>query len=429
MASVRYELIWGFFMNGKKVTIALIGSGLPLSVCAAFLAEKLQYLKPVIVAIQLPQEEREPDLAFAFAPFAESITPILRRQLAEASLQKIEIFTSNAPSGFAFNFAPYGVVSGAVTFSHAYQICRQHAADVSSYDSFLGVKPPPSPGIVYVRQHVAAEFQRLSVRKGVIYVPCESVSVALSDDHKKILAIETSTQQIIAADYFIDCSPDGVVMQCLQTKTAVSDQIIPLWSLTRRQCASASTTTAFALKFDRANVSCIGDHGGERHEKIYDFGGAATSSEYFEQAWLGNCVTIGCGFARIPEFIIDLDRLLERQLGTLSWLLGANSENTYSARHYNMLSMRHLNEAIDTVNLLLQASLDESLELTLSNRRRVALFQSSANTVKENNSLISENCWTGLLHAAGYSPRDTNAVSVATDPKRIIDLTKSLILR
>lgn len=414
-------------MKNKALTIALVGSGLQLSMCAAFLAEKLQFLKPVIVAIQLPEGERESQLGFAFPPFAEPAVPLLRRGLSESSLQEARIFTPASPHGFAFNFSPYGVVSDAITFQHAYQICRQHEADVPGYDSFLALTPPPSAGFLYVRQGVRAEYQFSAVRRGVVYVPTEQVVASLSDDAQRVLSVQTSAGQVLTADYFIDCSSEGVLMQRLQKRAALAEEIIPSWSVVQRHNPDAGATTAVELKFEGSQVRCVGVLEGEYRERIYNFRGS-TPCEYFEQPWRGNCVAMGSGFAAIPEFLVDLDRLLERQLVTLSWLIGVSSEAASSARHFNMLSMRDLGEIIDMANLLLHASLDQPLSLSPSNSRRIELFRSSANTVKENNSLISENGWTGLLHAGGYTPQNVNAVSAAADPQKIIDRTKSLLL-
>lgn len=415
-------------MKNKALTITILGSGLQLSICAAFLAEKLQFLKPVIVAIQLPEGEHDSRFSFAFPPFAEPAVPLLRRGLSESSLQNVRVFTPASPSGFAFNFSPYGVVSDAITFQHAYQVCRQHEADVPGYDSFLALTPPTSAGFLCVRQSVRAEYQFSAVRRGVIYVPTEQVVVSLSDDTRRILSVQTSSGQVLTADYFIDCSSDGVLMRRLQKRVLLSEDIIPPWSVVHRQNPDAGATTAVELKFGGSQVRCVGVLNGERRERIYDFCGS-TPCEYFERPWWGNCVAMGSGFAAIPEFLVDLDRLLERQLVTLSWLIGVNSEATSSARHFNMLSMRDLGEIIDMANVLLHSSLDQPLSLSPNNSRRVELFRSSANTIKENNSLISENSWTGLLHAGGYTPQNVNAVSAAADPQKIIGRTKSLLTR
>jgi hypothetical protein len=428
MASVCHELVWGFLVTNKALTIALVGSGLQLSMCAAFLAEKLQFLKPVIVAIQQPEGEHDSHFSFAFPPFAEPAVPLLRLGLSESSLQQVRIFTPASPSGFAFNFSPYGVVSDAITFQHAYQVCRQHEVDFPGYDSFLALTPPPSAGFLYKRQSFRAEYQFSAVGRGVIYVPTEQVVVSLSNNAQRILSVQTSAGQVLTADYFIDCSSDGVLMQHLQKRVSLSEDIIPPWSVINRQGSDAGATTAAELKFEGSQVSCVGVLDGERRERIYDLRGS-TPLEYFPQPWLGNCVAMGSGFAAIPEFLVDLDRLLERQLVTLSWLIGVNSETSSSARHFNMLSMRDLGEIIDMANLLLYASLDQPLSLSPSNSRRVGLFRSSANTIEENNSLISENGWTGLLHAGGYTPRNVNAVSAAADPQKIVDRTKSLLSR
>ncbi|MCR6652127.1 MAG: tryptophan 7-halogenase [Cellvibrionaceae bacterium] len=416
-------------MKNKTPTIALIGSGLQLSMCASFLAEKLQYLKPTIVAIQLPPDERESHVSFLFPPFAEPAIPLIRRELSEVGLQKITITTPASPSGFAFNFSPYGVVSDAVTFHHAYQVCRQQEADVPSYDSFLAITPPPSPGVVYLRKNVTHEYRHLAVRRGVTYVPSKDVTVVLSEDEKKIFSVQTSTRQVMTADYFIDCSLGGVVMQHLQKKAVLSEQMIPSWSWDYRFGAFEGGPVESELKLERMMVKRIGRLSCGRAEKTYIFGSPDRLCEYFERPWLANCVAIGSGFAEVPELLVDLDQILARQLVTLSWLLGVSSETTHSARYFNMLSMRDFGEAADMVNLLLRGALDQPLELTESNRRRVELFRSSAGTVKENNALISENAWTGLMHAVGYTPRNTNAVTEAIDSRIIINRTKSLLSR
>jgi hypothetical protein len=429
VASISNEFVRGVLVNHAKTTIALIGSGLPLAICTAYLADKLQYLKPIILAIQLPQESSSDDFGFAFPPFSDVIVPVLHSQLARAGLNHIDISTRQNPSGFAFNFSQYGVASAAVTFPQAYTICQLLDANIPSYDKFLGVKPLPSQGFLYAHQHLSAQFRKLSVLRGATYIPCDGVSATLAADNKKILGIETSNKQRIKADFFIDCSRDGFLMQYLQTRSMIPKSTIPSWIMKFRKSAVASTITACSLKFSDSQAVCTGDFNGERYERIYEFGdcGASTSGDYFEESWFGNCVSIGCGFAKIPDLLISMDRLLEKQLGTLSWLLGAGSDVTYSARHYNMLSARHLNEVIDSINLLLNPIPDCLVDLTSNNQRRVALFESSANTIKENNSFVSDSCWSGLLHVTGRKPKNTNAVAAATDPQRILDLTKSLI--
>lgn len=411
------------------MAIAIAGSGFSLSICAAYLAEKLQYINPAIIAIQLPSQEHDSGVSFAFPQFSEPLAPVLRRLLTETSLDKVSLLSETSPNGFAFNFAPYGVVSGAVTFPHAYEICRQHSAGLPSYDSFLGVQPPPSPGVLYTRQSLAAQFQHIAVRNGAIFVPTKHLECNLAGDSRRILSVKTSSGQVIAADYFVDCSTGGAIMQHLQEKQVVSEKTVSPWSVAYQLDIGAHGKSSVGIKFDRPQVTCSGNLNGERHQKIYNFENGDQHCEYFDQPWLGNCVALGRGFASIPEFLIDADRLLERQLATLSWLLGVNSDTAYTSRHFNRLSNRYLDEALETVNILLKPMLADRLELTTGNRRRVSLFQSSASTVKEDNSLVSENSWTGLLHFAGYTPQNTNAVSVATDPGRIIDRTKSLLSR
>lgn len=427
MAEVGNESVWGVFMSTGRMILAIVGSGLSLSVCAAYLAEKLQYLKPVIMAIQLPLPDCESDVSFAFPPFAEPLAPVLRRLLAETSLDELGLFSGMSPDGFAFNFAPYGIVSGAITFPHAYEICRQHSAGLPSYDSFLGVQPSRSPGILYTRAPLAADFQHIAVQKGVIFVPSRNIKANLSNDGKTILSVETCSGQVLKADYFIDCSTDKAVMQHLQEIKPVPERIIPSWSITRRTDIDARDKSSVAIKFDRSQANCAASLNGHRYEKIYNFEGCDENCGYVEQPWLNNCVALGKGFICMPELLIDTDRILERQLATLSWLLGVSSDSTYASRYFNGLSTQYVQESIDATNLLLQPVLAHQLELTANNRRRVALFLSSASAVKEDNLLISENAWVGLLHFAGHIPKNTNAVSVATDAQRIIGRTKSLL--
>lgn len=416
-------------MKSTRPTIVIVGSGLSLSMCAAYLVEKLHYLNPVCIGVCVPSREQEADLAFAFPPFSEPLAPILRSQMAEASLSNISILSPASPAGFAFNFGLYGVASGAITFPHAYEICRQHTANMPAYDSFLGVQPSPSPGILYSRQLLAPDFRQAAVRNKVPFVPTKIVNVTLADGGEKILAITTSNGQRITGDYFIDCSPDGVVMQHLQKRIPIEKNTVPSWNLVRRHEAAMGIKPSYQLKLDQTRVECVGEIGGKRYVNAYDFSGGIQSGEYFERPWLGNCITLGQGFLQLPELLIDLDRVLERQLTVLSWLLGVNGDTTYASQYFNRASMRQLNEAIDTVNLLLQVVGTNRPELTESNQHRVNLFRSSANTVKEDNLLISESGWTGLLHAVGFIPKSTNAVSMATDPKRIVELTKSLLMR
>ena len=416
-------------MNSERMIIAIAGSGFSLSICAAYLAEKLQYLNPAIIAIQLPSQEHDSDVSFAFPQFAEPLAPMLRRLLTEPSLNNVTFFSETSPNGFAFNFAPYGVVSGAVTFPHAYEICRQHSAGLPAYDSFLGAQPLPSPGVLYARHSLAAQFQHIAVQKGVIFVPTKHLDANLTGDRRGILSVKTSNGQVITADYFIDCSAGGKIMQHLQEKRAACEKTIPPWSVAYLLDIGTPGKSSVDLKFDRSQVTCTGNLHGEHYEKVYSFESCDEHCEYFEQPWLSNCVALGRGFASIPELLIDADRILERQLATLSWLLGVNSDTTYTSRYFNRLSNRYLNEVVDVVNILMKPMLANHLELTADNRHRIDLFQSSASTVKEDNSLISENVWTGLLHFSGYTPKNTNAVSVATDPTRIIDRTKSLLSR
>ncbi len=416
-------------MKSSRPTFVIVGGGLALTMCAAYLVEKLQHLNPVVIGVCMPAGQREADLAFAFPPYAEPLAPSLKGLLAAGALNNVSISTTSSPSGFAFNFGPYGIVSGAITFPHAYEICKKFAADVPSYDSFLGVQPPPSPGALYVREALAPDFQYIATRKRVALVPAESVSFSVSEGEHKILSLKTASGQLIEGDIFIDCTPGGLVMQQLQNRSSVASNIIPSWGVARAQQEVLGSKSSYQLALDKERAECVGEFGGKRYIKAYDFSAGLESAEYFAQPWLGNCIVLGQGFLQLPELLIDLDRILERQLTILSWLLGVNASTTYAARHFNHVSMRHMSEAVDTVNLLLQATRNAQIELTESNRRRAHLFMSSANTVKEDNLLISESAWTGLLHAVGLTPKNTNAVSLATDSKRIFELTKSLLVR
>lgn len=423
MASVCHEFVWGIFMNSTRITIAIVGSGLSLTLSAAYLAEKLQYLKPIILAVQLPEDESDEDFSFSFPPFSEPISPILRQQLAESSLRKIDLYTPSSPAGLGFNFSTYGVVSTGVSFPQAYQICVHNVADFPKYDRFLEEK---APGIIYNRKSVADDYRRLAVKKDVVLIPCKSVHVIKDDG--KIISLETSDGQRVTADYFIDCSAKGELMSCVQERVRVSDEIMPSWSVARKRVPSVSSAISCTFKFASSQMTSTINYGHTSYEKTADFNGGEANSEYFQFPWLGNCIAVGRGFAEIPEFLIDLNRILEKQLMVLSWLIGVNSQTAYSERHFNTLSKRYLDEAVDAVNLML-CGVGFARELTPSNQRRIALFQSSAGTVKENNVFINENSWTGLFHAAGYKPTNTNAFAASTSVNQIVGRTKSLISR
>jgi hypothetical protein len=423
MASVCHELVWGILMNPARLTIAVVGSGLHLTLSAAYLAEKLQYLKPIVLAVQLPEEESDKDFSFAFPPFSEPVSPILRQQLAESSLRKIDLYTPSFSAGFGFNFSTYGVVSAGVSFPQAYQICAQNVENFPGYDSFLENK---TVGIIYNRKLVAEDYRCLAVKKDVVFIPCKSIHVI--KDEGKILAVETADGQRVTADYFIDCSSKGQLMACVQERVSISEDVLPSWSVRRNHLPRVAPDISCTYKFESSQMVSAVNYGQACYEKTSDFNAGDTLSEYFQSPWSDNCITVGRGFAEMPEFLIDLDRMLEKQLMVLSWLIGANSQITYSTRHFNTLSMRYFDEAIDTVNLMLCGA-GIAQELTPGNQRRVELFQSSASTIKENNVFISENNWSGLLHAAGYKPTNTNAFAASTSVNQIVGRTKSLISR
>ncbi|MDZ7922641.1 MAG: hypothetical protein U5M23_00990 [Marinagarivorans sp.] len=409
-------------MTQQRPTIAIIGAGFPLALTAYHLAKKLKALKPIILALELEEDQAQPEIQFAFPPFAEASLPTLKKNLAAHPAQVIKLNTQQGD--FNFNFSSYGVASSSITFPQAYEVYAKTATYPKPYDAFLNTS---NTGYSYSNTENGNIYKQQAVASGVLFIPTQHPNIELTADKKSIAKLITSSQQAITADLFIDCSSSFKLMASLQSKVDINPENIPKWDM-EKLCASTTNPQKDArISFTDKNITLSAGYQNNTYTTAYHFSPEAkTAPCYFQSPWQANCIALGSAFLNVPELLVSHNQLLELQLTLLQELIGVNTNNHASQQFFNGRSNKYAAEAIDSINLLLSANL-KNITLNRSNKQQVELFSSSANTRKTDRYLLNDGCWAGLFHATNNKPMALSALAAASNAERVTELAASLL--
>lgn len=409
-------------MMQQRPTIAIIGAGFALALTAYHLAKKLKSLKPIILAVELEEDQNQPEIQFSFPPFTEVSLPTLKKNLAAHPAHLIKLNTQYGD--FNFNFSNYGVASSSITFPQAYEVYLKTAADPKPYDAFLRT---PNTGYRYCNSENFKIYRHQAVAAGVVFIPTQHPNIELTADRTSIAKLITSNKQIINADLFIDCSSSFNLMASLQSKINISPENIPKWDKEQLCTPTINQQKDLCIGFTNKSIKLTVDYQNNTHTTSYHFSPSAqTAPCYFQSPWQANCIALGSAFLNVPEVLISHNHILELQLKLLQELIGVNSHTQASQIFFNQRSNKYASEVIDSINLLLSAH-HQNITLNSSNRHQAQLFASSANTLKTDRYLLSDGCWAGLFHAVNNKPRALSALAASSNAERVTELAVSLL--
>ncbi len=333
-------------MTAHRPTIAIIGAGFPLSLTAYHLAQKLKSLKPIILAVELLEDQFQPEIQFAFPPFTEASLPTVKKSLSEHPLPLLKLNTNHGD--FNFNFANYGVASSSITFPQAYEVYAKTAISPKPYDAFLNTS---NAGYSYSNRENGNIYKRQAVASGVLFIPSKQPSVELTADKTVIKKLTTSNNQSITADLFIDCSSSFNLMANLQAKVNIKQEHIPSWDKEQLCAPAIDQQEKLDISFTKKNIKLTAVHQNNTYSTSYNFlPSAKTAPFYFQSPWQANCVALGSAFLNLPEVLISHNHILELQLKLLQELIGVNSNNHASQIFFNQRSNKYASEAIDSIN-------------------------------------------------------------------------------
>lgn len=410
----------------KKYNIVIAGDSQQVHMACAYLAKELHLadvqLTPIIVA-----DNKDGVIKHAFTPFTPILSPLAQRHKKSQlkGFESLFIQTKNLPQQMPFNFNNYGEPSTAVNFHQALQVCQQYDETTPALSAFLS-RDQSTFGITYHTQEAQKAFQQYCNQQD-IYTVCTQ-AIAVEQHNGSITKITTKEGQTISADLYIDCSSEQVIMRCIQAITHIEPHHIPPYTVESQLSNNNSSASGCIITSGDNRITCSLQTANTTECRTYHFENSeqANNSYYFEQPWLNNCVSLGQGYCNLPELLICTDRILESQLLALAPFLPIYTGFDSAQKHYAMHSHRVLNDAIDSVNLLV-SEVSPQCNLTPNNATRAQLFESSAALHQAETAMINPNCWGALMFSVGIKPASTNALAQARPAAVISQKVKELL--
>ena len=412
-------------MSEKIYRIAIVGDNAQLYMTCSHLSNHLRNLSIEIIPV-LVDSSTEDTLRHAFTPFTPTLAPALKSRHSSTSraFGEASITTPNSDTPLAFNFSDYGKASAAVNFHQALEITSQNSLTPLNISQFA-TRDKQTFGICYSHKTIKRHFQTSCNLDNIYTVYAGGISV--KKDGSKIVNITTRDGKVINADIYIDCSNKQLLMREVQEATLIPTQYIPPYSQNSmlNDCDEGSADSQVLITEDR--IQCKLKAGSAAEERTYQFNSEQSNStaSFFETPWIENCIALGQGYCNLPNVLICTDRILETQLSIVCEILPIKTASSAVQSHLKSHSERVLNDAIDSINLLIFRNA-RGCELTVKNNKRLQLFKSSAAMHQSEYSMINNNCWGALMRVCGVKPNNTNALAKSRSAEDITDKVLNL---
>lgn len=402
--------------------IIIVGDDLQLQMVTSHLHQELRFANVRIIPIQLG-DTPAPSLRHAFTPFDKILQPLFTESATNLpkGFDAISLKLPQCSDGFKFNFSTYGVASSAVNFSQAFEVAKANDSNTPAFDQFI-TKNKSTFGIVYSQEEAREKFRQFNIENDRFFNWTQTLEVIAPNGH--IEKVITSDGQVFDGDLFIDCSTRQHLIRSTQEQQDIPQENLPPYQSSSVVQNNASPNGS-TIQAKNDLIECKLSTGETEEIRTYDFEHTGDSAFYFEKPWINNCVALGNGYCQLPELLVCTDRILEIQLHVLTQFLPIHSSFESAQKHFAMYSQRAINDAIDSINLIL-FTCNIATHLTNTNKIRTELFETSGAAHQRESLMITGNCWAGLMYACGLSPKSTNAITQARPAASIIEAVKKL---
>lgn len=450
--------------RNKKTRVVIVGAGSDLSLVAYALAKGLEVSQAAIVAVDVGGNTDE-GLVSTFSDmraFNEALGVSERDFMAgvDATVSfGCKLPPLGSAKGLMLTDSPYGLTMHNTLFHQLFSIYSR-ARPYASLDDFClsarlaqeGKFAPKSDkaksvysmvsyGYAFDSSACGRYFKRLALARNVTYVSSSEVSAAVSSG--RIEKLTTSSGQTLAADLFIDCTPDRALYSQVQKKCSEYDLIsatLPHWRFALEQEEDGSPVTLYSeMTVTETGFERSIRHRGRRCKALFEFdkqqrgggsGGAGRTEAQSALAspWVDNCVALGSASAIMPGLLLERYHLLQGQLLQLLELWSGGEPSAASAEIFNTSCRQSVNHLLDLVNIFLAAhpGFADQVRLTEANRSRVKLFTSSGALFATDNAVVPDQQWPALLTGLGFKQSGGNFQAIGLNSEQVVEQLDSL---
>lgn len=227
------------------------------------------------------------------------------------------------------------------------------------------------------------------------------------------------------AKVFIDCSASRDIVRHTHP-AAVAIDSIPAWQRQDlyRPGAHSALPSASELQFDLPHntIAKMASLRTGQYQSLFRFSASdslSSSANRLPQSWCNNTLALGEACAQLPNLLMDVHYLLQRQLLQLSAMGALIDAGEGIKQLFNRTCEQSLEQLEDIDNIHIARLLADNQLLTSRNQQRVALFESAGSLYEIDNPILSAKHWLVLLLAMGFKQQAVDIEVLRLTPAQI----------
>ena len=425
--------------------IAIFGASPDAPLAALFLKRKLNNFCPRVTLIK-PNSEA--------GSMVFSTTPTLRSLHAELKIPepsfvkqtKAEINLGTEFSGFTQQQRPsiytpqaYGFMMENRRFQYLFKqlLCNNSNESIEDYNltavmARLGRFSPPSnkadslfSNIDYgysVHQTMYTSFLESLCLKDSIEIHNSDIRNVDLDSHGAINELYLQEGTTVSADFYFDCSFGQLLHKAVSSESTIEDSY-PFELIEQRVFTQFVQTKPYSrVEATQNQLILCSDHDKSCFTQSFklaeDEPQQPSEGFWFEpKPWKRNCITLGPASVRRIESVIGDIELSYHSLNTFMALWPRTKFFEIESRTYNKIISTKYRKTLDLDQFLIAIAFNKQDFLPESVRQRLNAFCYNASSMKEDDSVLTEQQWSALFYSLGYVPKyvDVSVKDINTD--------------
>ncbi len=421
--------------NGVPSSVVIVGNDIQSLLTACLFAQSLKAHGTKIKLVSLSSsQETESSHILCDANILASLSSLGLSLVKLKNTQSIRfrygkyLYFSEVENGFVYTQSPLGKLIDRVHFHHYLARHRQSgrsvdtdqysvAATASKEQKFVFPETQsnrdwaeftasiPSSLLIEFLVHCANKFE-------VAFIEASTLDVVMDSQSEQITSLILSSQRRVNAEFYIDCTPDGILHHRVGTKSIVTQHAgsgsIRL-SIQSNQCAESYLDS---LSIDKAGfVVCSGSTERTYQRSELDRGqGEERTLFYLSKPWQANCLAMGKAQSFIPETLVPLlNATIESVAQFLNFLPDDPSSWPYLQKAYNRQQSEYYKCLVDAQLFPLAArdyllGQKKSDYLTKRLLHRFQLFHRTGQFAFYEHDVLEKDQWFNLMQGAGIWP-------------------------
>jgi tryptophan halogenase len=427
-------------MNKNPIAHLIIaGRGFTPALTALFLRKKWGALAPRITLLQCGENPDPPiiNCVSSIKGFHKELDiaerDFVRNTEASFHLGTLYQFADDHPDFFMCE-APYGVNIQAIRFNHWF-VRYHHAGKSAQFDDFCinaqlakrGHFAPTSPKPESVYSQICYGYKVLSECYSRYLEEQFGTNITIIDEEIRdiqtgpdgIEGIHLTSGKTVAADLYIDCSPEHLIKRALSGSPArlvtenwqISDtpecNLGPPHNILELGNAKLTFTTRLHGKTYRQEIAC---NSAQTPQWLLD-----------PQPWQKNCLTLGPATSDRPALLIDPIHLVASSLYRLYTCWPTTSDFRTAAAIYNESFTDEWSRINDSDSLHTWAACNRNDKcLTDAAKHRMTVFANDGRIPPYENETMTEDQWAALFFAFGIAPKVADPLTEGSDDRWLV---------